>query len=216
MKKILFSIGFILAIILSANAQPGHRAHRRPQPRIGDNIGEVRLHVAGEIGFADIGGLFMHESPYHYSVGGMVEFQTARCLSLGLGAEYYGIRHINEKLFSPSKYLNCVPVYGNVRVNTSGFTKLFVDVQMGYAIPANQINFNQSSGTVVVQTPIQAKGFYSGAAVGINFYGNNISVGFHSVDITNAETNQPLYSGNNRKLLATDFYLRYSYAFPLN
>lgn len=217
MKKILCSIGLILAIVLSANAQPSHRAHRRPQPRIGDNIGEVRLHIAGEIGFTDIGGIFMHRSPYHYSAGCMAEFQTGRCLSLGLGAEYYGIRHINEKIFSSGNYLNCVPIYGNVRLNTTGFTKFFVDLQMGYAIPPNQINLSQPEGTVIVQIPIQAKGFYSGAAVGVSFYGNNVSVGFNSVDITNAETNQPLYyNGSNRKRIATDFYLRYSYAFPLN
>lgn len=226
MKKIILILVLALSVVLSANAQP-HRRHRALPPRtyhvaptppdIFDNTGDIRLHVAGEIGFTDIGGLFMHQAPYHYSAGCMVEYQTSRCLSLGLGADFYGIRHINEKVFTSGNYLNCVPIYGNVRVNTTGFTKFFAELQLGYAIPTNQISLGQPEGTTIVQIPTQAKGFYSGAAVGISFYGNNVSVGFNSIDIINAETHQPLYhNGSNRKVMATDFYLRYSYAFPLN
>ena len=159
----------------------------------------------------------MHESPLHYGVGCLAEYQTGRCISLGMGAEFYGIRHINSiKYFSNGVYLNCIPVYGDIKINTTGFTKFFVEVQMGYAIPTNRISIGEHDGTVIVQIPVQTKGFFSGAAIGISFYGNNISVGFKSVDIVNAETNQPIYFGSNRKIITTDFYLRYSYAIPLN
>ena len=159
----------------------------------------------------------MHETPFHYSAGCLGEYQIARCVSFGMGTEFYGIRHINSyKYFSKGDYLNCVPIFGDIKINTTGITRFFVEFQVGYAIPINRIPINQPDGTVILRTQTQAKGFFSGSALGISFYGNNISVGFKSVDIFDAETHQHIYTGKNRKLVATDFYLRYSYAFALN
>ena len=227
MKRIILSLSLILAIVLSAGAQPYRRPHpirpvRRhyiPAPKQHSrsqyitpydySVGDVRLHILGELGLHDIGGIFMHNLPYHYSVGGMAEFQAGQCLSLGLGAEFYGTRHINRTHFTDGLYLNCVPIYGNVRLSTTGRVKLFAEARAGYAIPTNQV-INQGQGLV-------AQGFYTGAAVGFGFYGNNFSFGFNSIDIRNVNTLQAVYyQGCDHKVIATDFYLRYSYAIPLN
>ena len=159
----------------------------------------------------DIGGLFMHNMPYHYSVGGMAEFQTGQFLSLGVGAGYYGTRHINNNHFANESYLNCVPLYGNIRLSTNGWIRLFAEARAGYAFATNQVYVSNQGGNLAAQ------GFYTGAAVGLDFNNNNFSVGFNSVDISHADTYQPVYqNGSNHKLIATDFYLRYSYAIPLN
>ena len=91
MKKFLFSICLLLAVAVTAEAQirpphPRHRHHPRRtivQPRqkvaperIYSPIGEFRFHVYGELGSNDFGAGFMHESPYHFSVGGMAEYQV--------------------------------------------------------------------------------------------------------------------------------------------
>ena len=204
-------MGIIFAMTLTASAQFGKNAHNIPIYRHFNNTGELRLHVAGELGFADLGGLFMHEMPYHYSIGGMVEYQTSRCISLGLGTEFYGTRHIDHEPFTNGRYLNCVPVYANVRANTTGRTRFFIEARVGYAIPTNHFYVSALNADVATQ------GFYTGAAVGLMFYGNNISVGFNSLDVVNASSHEPVYQHHgDRKLIATDFYLRYSYAFPLN
>lgn len=210
MKKLLLSIGLLFAITLSASAQFGPNAHNVPIYRHFNNTGELRLHVAGELGFADIGGIFIHEMPYHYSVGGMIEYQTARRFSIGLGTEFYGFRHIDYTEISNGRFLNCVPVYANARVNSTGRTRFFAEAKLGYAIPTNRVYLNNIQGNVAAQ------GFYTGAAIGLMFSGNNISVGFNSLDICNVDTHEPVYYSNNRKMIATDFYIRYSYAFPLN
>lgn len=229
MKKLLLSLVLILAVTFTANAQR-HVVKRtyktkhtytspapKPLPRQAydryyNTVGELRLHVVGELGFLDIGGFFMHRLPRHYSAGAMAEFQAGRIVSLGLGAEFYGSRFGGYYPYN-GDYLNCVPVYGMVRLSTPTHrSKLFVEGKVGYAIPVNQV-YASNPGRMIV-----AQGFYTSAGVGVSFYGNSLSVGFNSIDRRTAAPNQIIllngYSA--REGMFTDFYLRYSYAFPLN
>ena len=190
--------------------------HPKPRPRPAldryyDPIGELRLHVTGELGFFDLSGLFMHRLPRHYSVGAVAEFQAGRVFSVGVGAEFYGSRGMNRYNYSDI-YLNCVPVFGMARLSTPGRTKLFVEARVGYAIPINQVYLNDPGHTVAAQ------GLYTSAGVGLNFFGNNISVGFNGIDLRNVTPNQIIPLNNNSiwKRMFTDFFLRYSYAIPLN
>ena len=174
-------------------------------------IGEVRLHVGGELGFTDIGGLFMHEIPYHYGIGAMAEVQTGRLLSLGLGADYYGSRNLGRGNYQNDTYLNCVPIYANIRLSTPGrCTRLFVEGKAGYAIPLNSVELTHPYRGEVV-----AQGFYTGVGVGLDFYNNNISIGFNSIDLHYVDKNH-LHNGSTADGMFTDFYIKYSYAFPLN
>lgn len=231
MKKLLVSLLLVLAVTLSAEAQHNRKPHPRrfarrphreapaPRPRYHDRgmtyyynpIGEVRLHVGGELGFTDIGGLFMHEIPYHYGIGAMAEVQTGRLLSLGLGADYYGSRNLGRGNYQNDTYLNCVPIYANIRLSTPGHcTRLFVEGKAGYAIPLNSVELTHPYRGEVV-----AQGFYTGVGVGLDFYNNNISIGFNSIDLHYVDKNH-LHNGSTADGMFTDFYIKYSYAFPLN
>lgn len=233
MKKTLLILALIFSVAFSANAQRRHTVTRtykskhtyttsaprpRPRPRTRpwfqrpdryfNDIGEVRLHVGGELGIMDLGGIFMHEAPRHYDVGGMAELQAGRMLSLGLGADFYGSRGMDRDQFTSDEYLNCVPVYGMVRLSTPGNpTKLFVEARAGYAIPINQVYANRPGRNVVAQ------GFYTGAGIGLGFYGSNLSVGFNSIDLRPCHT---MHNCSSSTGMFTDVYLRYSYAIPLN
>ncbi|MBO6026623.1 MAG: hypothetical protein J6P73_05180 [Bacteroidales bacterium] len=212
MKKLLISLVLVLAVSFTASAQgrtvkrtykskytyttssPRQR-HRADIPY--NDVGEFRLHVVGELGSSDLTGLFWHEYPVHYSIGAMAEVQTGRILSLGLGAEFYGSRNALNH-YSNSTYLNTVPVYASVRLSTPGSVKFFVEARAGYAIPVNEVSVNYPHN-------ISAQGLYTSAGLGLSCYGNYLSVGFNTIDLSHAQ---------NRTF--TDFYLRYSYAFPLN
>ena len=225
MKKLLLSFVLILAVTITASAQ--HHVVKRtyktqntyttpapsPRPRPSypyTGVGELRLHVVGELGFLDLGGFFMHRFPRHYSAGAMAEYQAGRIFSLGLGAEFYG-SHLD---YSPyiNDYLNCVPIYGMVRLSTPNrHSRLFVEGKVGYAIPVNQAYMGNPGGMVAAQ------GFYTSAGVGLSFFGSNLSVGFNSIDKRSVVSTQPmLLSGSTSAGMFTDFYLRYSYAIPLN
>lgn len=208
MKKLILSISLILAFVLSAGAQP----HRRPRPYEEyyhySNIGEARLHIAGELGIADPIAFFWHRAPRHYSIGAMGEIQVGRRLSLGLGAEFFGTR-INDQTYPA--YYNSVPVYGNIRLSSPGYgTKVFVEARVGYAIPVNTISMGYPTNYY------ETRGLFTGGGVGLNCYGNNISIGINAIDVRNYEgyTLQGL-DGRPPRVI-TNFYLRYSYAIPLN
>lgn len=228
MKKLLLSLGLILAITLSANAQPGRRVHRHyghvpaPRPRYEaplpfyDDIGQLRFHVAGELGINDLSGIFFHEYPYHFSAGGMLEVQTGRLLSLGLGAEYYATHNIsfNNMQSMDRPYFTSLPVYANLRLSTPGnVAKFFVEVRAGYAFPLNYVTIGNSYGAY------ETRGFFTGGGIGFGCYGNNISIGMNAIDVN--KYNGPVLHdgqgvGHGGRNIITDFYLRYSYAIPLN
>ena len=211
MKKLLLSLVLILAVAITATAQRRTvtRTYKSkctyttsaPRPRPShpyNDIGEIRLHIGGELGVGDPVGLFWHKTPRHYSVGAMAEVQAGRILSLGLGTEFYGSKFSTDNHYNYS-YINTVPVYGNIRLSTPGWgTKCYVEARIGYAIPTNQINAYGSSPALV------AKGFYTGAGIGLSCFGNNLSVGFNTIDLDKIDD------------AFTDFYIRYTYAFPLN
>ena len=180
------------------------------------HVGEIRINLHGEVNLVDITGIFSHRKPYHYCIGALAEYRAGRCVSLGLGSDYYGFRRLDYKEFNKQAYLNCVPVYANVKFITTGHVKFFGELRMGYAFPTNQISIKQNSITEPYRS-INAKGFFTGSGIGISYYGHSISIGFNNVDIHDVNTHQPvLHDGSNRKVIATDFYLRYSYGIPLN
>lgn len=220
MKRFLLSLSLILAITLMAEAQP----YRHPQPCSSvryyapcpkaetpyyyDNIGEVRLHIAGELGIVDPVAFFWHRIPRHYSIGTMAEVQVSRRLSLGIGAEFYGTRVYDQAY---SAYFNSVPVYGNIRLSSPGYgTKFFVEARAGYAIPVNIIGIGSPTNYY------EARGFFTGGGIGFSFYGNNISFGVNAIDIANYNGVVLMNGSPTRARVNADFYLKYSYAIPLN
>lgn len=219
MKKIILSLGIILAIVCTANAQPGrpprrapHRTYRSaPAPRYWeprfDDVGLVRLHVSGEFGIADLGGLFWHRVPKHFGAGLMAEVQTCRVFSIGVGAEYYATR--TDYRYADRPYFMSLPVYANFRLSTPGVhVKLFVEARAGYAFPLNAVRTDY--------TVVQTRGLYTGGGLGVSFYGNNISIGLNAVDVrTPMGWTYQAPDGRVSRVI-TDFYLRYSYAFPMN
>lgn len=234
MKKLILSLTLILAVTFTAIAQPGRTVRKkvvrkyysstpapRPRPWHKGNtydyrgLGELRLHLAGELGFTDIAGIFYHVYPNHFSAGGMMEVQTGRWLSLGLGAEYYATRSdsYNSLYQNDLSYFRSVPIYANIRLSSPGpGAKCFVEARAGYAIPLNVVGVGSPADYYVTQ------GFFTGGGIGISCYGNNISVGMNTIDIRNYNGIALLENNNGHGTpnIITDFYIRYSYAIPLN
>lgn len=209
MKKIVISFILILAVVFSAGAQPHHRPHPRHEDRPFAPAPEVRLHIAGELGIDDPAAIFWHNPPRHYSIGAMAELQVGRRLSLGVGAEYYGTqsRRSNNYL----TYYNSVPVYGNIRLSSAGHgAKLFAEVRAGYAIPVNVVGVGSPT------TYYETRGLFTGGGIGLSCYGNSISIGVNAIDVANHNGFVLMNGGPGSAHVITDFYLRYSYAIPLN
>lgn len=208
MKKIILSFSLILAFVISAGAQPHHRPRPHQDFYNYSNIGEARLHIAGELGIADPVALFWHRAPRHYSIGAMGEIQVGRRLSLGLGAEFYGTR-INDQTYPA--YYNSVPVYGNIRLSSPGYgTKVFVEARVGYAIPVNIVSMGHPTSYY------ETRGLFTGGGIGLNCFNNNISIGINAIDVTSYNGFVPSNENLGRSRVITNFYLRYSYAIPLN
>ena len=208
MKKIILSFCLLLAFVLSAGAQPHHRPRPHQDYYTYSNIGEARLHIAGELGIADPIAFFWHRAPRHYSIGAMGEIQVGRRLSLGLGAEFYGTRIYDQ---SYPSYYNSVPVYGNIRLSSPGYgTKVFVEARVGYAIPVNTVSMGYPTSYY------ETRGLFTGGGVGLNCYGSNISIGINAIDLTYRYGITPMNGNTGRNGVITNFYLRYSYAIPLN
>jgi hypothetical protein len=208
MKKIILSVSLILAFIVSAGAQPHHRPRPYQDYYNYSNIGEVRLHITGELGIADLPAFFWHRAPRHYSIGILGEIQVGRRLSLGLGADFFGTR-INDQTYPA--YFNSVPVYGNIKFSSPGYgTKVFVEARVGYAIPVNIVSAGYPTSYY------ETRGLFTGGGIGLNCFNSNISIGINAIDVTYHNGFVPLNESPGRSRVITNFYLRYSYAIPLN
>ena len=133
MKKILLSFCLLIVLSISAEAQmrpprPRYRHHspkrtvQPPQRHAPDRtycpVGEFRFHVFGELGSNDFGAVFMHEIPYHFSVGGLAEYQVGHITSFGIGAEYYSSYGEHCQLFNymQETYIHTLPIYANLKL----------------------------------------------------------------------------------------------------
>ena len=92
---------FVLSITAEAQIHPPHpryrhhpqrtvvQPHERLAPNLYNPIGEFRVHLYGELGHKDFRAIVRHEIPYHFSVGGMAEYQIGHITSVGVGTEFY-------------------------------------------------------------------------------------------------------------------------------
>lgn len=222
MKKIMLSLCLLIALSFTAEAQVRPpRPHHRHQPRrtvvqprqprrparTYNPIGEFRFHVIGELGFCDFGAIFVHEIPYHFSVGGMAEYQVGRATSIGLGAEYYS--SYGEHCFTlhnmQETYLHTLPIYANLRFAVPGAPITpFIEGRLGYSIPLNTVTCLDPSG----EHHYQSTGLYTGGAIGLKIYRTNLSLGLSVIDVVDADQG---FNGG-RKDIITDYYVRLSFA----
>ena len=223
MKKLVLSLCLLFALSISSEAQirpprPHHRHHPKRtvvQPRqrhcpdhTYSPIGECRLQVFGELGYNDFGAIFMHEIPYHFSVGGMAEYQVGHVTSLGIGAEYYSSFGEHCRLFNNMQetYIHTLPVYANLKLALphAPITP-FVEGRIGYSVPLGYVTCNDMDGVHYYKS----MGLYTGGAVGIKIYRTQLSFGMSAIDIVDNE----LGFNGGRKDVITDYYVRLSFAF---
>ena len=109
-------------------------------------------------------------------------------------------------------YFTSLPIYGNLRLSTPNHgVKFFVEARAGYAFPLNAVTISNPYRTC------ETRGFFTGGGIGLNGYGNSISIGMNAIDVSNYDGIILLYDSNSgRSPIITDFYIRYSYAIPLN
>lgn len=223
MKKTLLSLCLLMMLSVSAEAQwrlPHFRYRHQPkrtvvQPRhphrpdrTYNPVGECRFHVLGDLGVGDFGAVFMHEIPYHFSVGGMAEYQVGRATSLGIGAEYYSSYGENCVLFHNMEetYIHTLPIYANLRFAVPGVPiSPFIEGRLGYSVPLNTVTCNDIDGV----HRYQSTGLYTGGAIGLKIYKANFSLGLSVIDVVDADQG---FNGG-RKDIITDYYARLSFAF---
>lgn len=221
MKKILLSLCLLIVLSISAEAQPRHpRPRYRHQPRKTmvqnqksnrpsrsyNPVGEVRIHVLGDLGVNDFGAIFHHDIPYHFSVGGMAEYQVGHVTSLGIGAEYYTSYGENCHLFQNMQetYIHTLPVYANLRfMAPHASITPFIEGRLGYSIPLNTVTCNDFDGV----HHYKSTGLYTGGAIGLKIYRTNLSLGVSVIDVVDAR----LGFNGGRKDIITDYYLRLSF-----
>ena len=223
MKKLLLSICLFMTVSLMAEAQvrpprPRYRHHTRRtvmQPRqryasdrIYSPMGEFRFHVYGELGSNDFGAIFMHEIPYHFSVGGMAEYQVGHITSLGIGTEYYSSYGEHCRLFENMQqtYIHTVPIYANLKLTLPNTPiSPFVEGRIGYSVPLGEVTYEDFDGV----HHYKSTGLYTGGAVGLKIYRTYLSFGVSAIDVVDAD----LGFNGGRQDVITDYYLRLSYAF---
>ena len=222
MKKPLFALCLLLALSISTEAQirPPHLRHRHhPQrtvvqpredyaPRHCSPAGEFRLHILGELGSNDFGAVFMHEIPYHFSVGGMAEYQIGHLTSIGIGAEYYSSYGEHCQLFSNMQetYIHTLPIYANLRLSLPDAPiSPFIEGRIGYSVPLGKVTCNDPDGV----HHYQSMGLYTGGAVGLKIYRTYLSFGMSAIDVVDAD----LGFNGGRQDVITDYYVRLSFAF---
>lgn len=222
MKKILFALCLLVGLSISAEAQirPPHLRHRHhPQrtvvqpreeyaPRHYSPVGEFRFHVLGELGSDDFGAIFMHEIPYHFSVGGMAEYQIGHLTSIGIGAEYYSSYGEHCDLFynMQETYIHTLPIYANLKLSLPDAPiSPFIEGRIGYSVPLGMVTCNDPNGV----HHYQSMGLYTGGAVGLRIYRTYLSFGMSAIDVVDAD----LGFNGGRQDVITDYYVRLSFAF---
>ena len=222
MKKIMLSLCLLIVLSVSAEAQarpprPRHRHQpsrtvvqprqpRRPA-RTYNPAGEFRIHVIGDLGVGDFAAIFHHDIPYHFSVGGMAEYQLGRATSIGIGAEYYTSYGERCALLHNMQetYLHTLPIYANLRFAVPGAPVTpFIEGRVGYSIPLNTVTCLDPNGV----HRYQSTGLYTGGAIGLKIYRANLSIGLSVIDVVDADRG---FNGG-RKDIITDYYVRLSFA----
>lgn len=223
MKKTLLFLSLLLVLSISAEAQirptrPHHRHHPRrtmappPQerhaPRLFDPVGELRIHLYGELGSNDFGAIFAHEIPYHFSVGGMAEYQIGHLTSIGIGTEYYSSYGEHCELFHNMQetYIHTLPIYANIKLTLpDAHISPFIEGRIGYSVPLGGVTCNDPDGV----HHYQSMGLYTGGAVGLKIHRTYLSLGMSTIDVVDADFG-PI---GPRADVITDYYVRLSYAF---
>ena len=186
-------------------AQP--RPKRAPD-HLYSHIGEFRFHVIGELGSNDFGAVFMHEIPYHFSVGGMAEYQIGRLTSIGIGAEYYSSYGEHCRLFHNMQqtYIHTLPLYANLKLTLPNAPiSPFIEGRIGYSVPLGQVTCEDPEGV----RHYKSTGLYTGGAVGIKIHRTYLSFGLSAIDVVDAD----LGINGGRSDVITDYYVRLSFAF---
>ena len=223
MKKLLLSLCLLFALSISSEAQirpprPHHRHHpkrtvvqprqRHSPDRTYNPIGEYRFHVFGELGSNDFGAVFMHEIPYHFSVGGMAEYQVGHVTSIGVGAEYYSSYGEHCHLFNNMQetYIHTLPIYANLKLTVPHAPiSPFVEGRIGYSVPLGEVTCNDPEGV----HHYKSTGMFTSGAVGIKIYRTQLSFGMSAIDVVDSD----LGFNGGRKDVITDDYVRLSFAF---
>ena len=222
MKKLMIALSLLFVLSMTAEAQmrmphshyrhPQRRTVVRPEPR---NIpcvytprGEFRFHVIGDLGMRDWGAIFRHGFPYHFSVGGMAEYQLGLATSIGLGAEFYSSYGQHCRLFENMQetYIHAVPVYASLKFTVPyAPVSPFVEGRIGFSIPAGHVTCRDLIG----ERQYIATGLYTGGGVGLKIYRVYLSCGVSVIDVFDRATGL----NGGRKDVITDFYTRLSFAF---
>ena len=223
MKKLLLSLCLLFALSISSEAQirpprPHHRHHpkrtvvqprqRHTPDRTYNPIGEYRFQVFGELGSNDFGAVFMHEIPYHFSVGGMAEYQVGHVTSIGVGAEYYSSYGEHCHLFNNMQetYIHTLPIYANLKLTLPHAPiSPFVEGRIGYSVPLGEVTCNDPEGV----HHYKSTGMFTSGAVGIKIYRTQLSFGMSAIDVVDSD----LGFNGGRKDVITDYYVRLSFAF---
>ncbi|MBQ8957772.1 MAG: hypothetical protein IJ057_04645 [Bacteroidales bacterium] len=223
MKKHLLSLCLLLAVTFTAEAQmrpprPHYPHHpkrtvvkpappRTPRPPYSP-MGEFRFHVLADLGVGDFGAVFMHEIPFHFSVGGMAEYQIGHMTSIGLGAEYYSSYGKHCRLFENMQetYIHTVPVYANLKFTLPDAPiSPFIEGRIGYSLPAGEVTCLNMNGVY----QYISTGLYTGGGIGLKIYRTNLSCGVSVIDVVD----KALGFNGGRVDVITDYYVRLSFAF---
>lgn len=221
MKKTVLALCLLFALTLTAEAQRPHRPryrhhpprameqpHERPAPRFYNPYGEFRFHVYGELGHGDFGAIFRHDIPYHFSVGGLAEYQIGRCTSIGLGAEFLSSYGEHCSLFHNMQdtYIHTLPVYANLKLELPNApVSPFIEGRIGYSVPLGSVTCLDPEGV----HHYKAQGLYTGAAIGLKIYRVYLSWGLSVFDVVDADYGLV----GPRMDVITDYYIRLSFAF---
>ena len=219
MKKTVLALCLLITLSITAEAQRPHPRHRhyppraveqpyeRHAPRFFNPYEDLRFHVYGELGHGDFGAIFRHEIPYHFTIGGMAEYQLGRITGVGLGAEFLSSYGQHCSLFHNMQetYIHALPIYANLRFSIPNTpVSPFIEGRIGYAIPLGRVTCTNPEG----MRHYKAMGLYTGAAIGLKIHRVYLSWGVSVFDVADAD-----YGAVGPRMdVITDYYVRVSFA----
>ena len=222
MKKTILALCLLFVLSMTAEAQhrPPHPRYRhphkrtivRPEPRHTPCVytprGEFRFHAIADLGIWDFGAILMHEIPYHFSVGGMAEYQIGNITSIGLGAEFYSSYGQHCHLFENMQetYIHTVPVYASLKFAAPyAPVSPFIEGRIGYSIPVGHVTCSGPHG----EHQYISTGLYTAGGIGLKIYRIYLSCGVSVIDVVD----RALGFNGGRQDVITDYYARLSFAF---
>ena len=174
------------------------------------------LRVGGEIDPYSLGDLPFPPVSTHFALGLTLDYHFTENLSVGLGAEGFGVSTYGSFYANLSPTLYAIPVFADIKLNFWGKKNYspFVEARLGYSIPLNKVTIEYPENGSSVSVDYVISGPYVGLGLGCSMKRSNLSAGVVYSHARSPESfKDSFHFLDNLLAWGTNFFIRYDYTF---